>query len=75
MKFGDRLKAKRNKLNITSQNLADLCGISRSYITLIENNKRLPGKSVIPKLAKALDLEVTVIINWYLETVRESLSK
>lgn len=73
MIFGKLLKEKRKKNNLSSESLAKLCGISRSYITLMENGKRLPGKKIIPKLAEALNLKTNEVINWYLEDIREKL--
>lgn len=69
--FGENTRKTRKKLGITTQELAEACGISRSYLTLIENGKRLPGKKVLPKIAKALGISVTVALNWYLEDLRE----
>lgn len=73
MSFGERLYTERKKNDLTAEDLAKACEISRSYITLIENGKRLPGKSIIPKLAAALHLKPNVVINWYLEDLREKL--
>lgn len=73
MSFGERIRIARKKKNISTQILADECGVARSYITLIENNKRLPGRKVIPKLAEALGVKTNVIVNWYLDDIREKL--
>lgn len=73
MLFGDRLRNERKKNNLTAEELANLCDVSRSYITLIENNTRSPGKNLLPKLSRALNLDPTVVINWYLEDVRKKL--
>ncbi|MEP7103572.1 MAG: helix-turn-helix transcriptional regulator [Candidatus Dojkabacteria bacterium] len=73
MLFGKRLYDERKKNNLSTEALAKKCGVSRSYITLIENNKRLPGKKQIPKIAVALKLRTNIIINWYLEDIREKL--
>lgn len=73
MFFGERLYRERKKNKLSAEELAKICGISRSYITLIENKKRLPGKKIIPKLANALKVKINIIINWYLEDVREKL--
>lgn len=73
MTFGKKILTERKKRNLSADELAALCGISRSYITLIENGRRLPSKKVIPKLALALKVKTTAIINWYLEDVREKL--
>lgn len=75
MSFGDQLRLERKKLDISTQELAKACGTSRSYITLIENNKRLPGRKILPKIASALNLKITVVLNWYLEEVGNGLKK
>jgi transcriptional regulator with XRE-family HTH domain len=73
MRFGEQLLAERKKNNLSAQVLADACGIARSYITLMENGKRLPGRKVIPKIAQALNVKINIVVNWYLEDIREKL--
>jgi transcriptional regulator with XRE-family HTH domain len=73
MRFGERLLLERKKYNLSAEAFAKECGVSRSYITLIENGKRLPGRKVIPKIAKALHLKTNIIVNWYLEDLRRKL--
>lgn len=73
--FSEELFAERKKQELTVERLAKLCGVSRSYITLIENNKRMPGKKTIPLIAKALHLKTAVVLNWYLEDIRAKLSE
>jgi len=73
MLFGEHLRTARKKKELSAEELAKACGIARSYITLIENGKRLPSKKVIPKLSLALDVKRHIVINWYLEEVREKL--
>lgn len=73
MRFGDRLRIERKKRDLSAEGMANLCGVARSYITLIENGKRLPSKKVIPKIALALNLKTNIIINWYLEDLREKM--
>ena len=74
MTFGDKLLNERKKSNLSAQDLAQACDLSRSYITLMENNKRLPGKKVLPKIAQALDLDTDTLVEWYLEDLREKLA-
>jgi transcriptional regulator with XRE-family HTH domain len=73
MFFGKKLLTERKKNNLSAEALAKACGISRSYITLIENGKRLPGRKIIPKIGQALHVKTNIIINWYLEDIREKL--
>lgn len=68
--FRERLLEARKKKGLTVQALADLCETSRSYITLIETGRRMPGKKVLPKIALALGLKTTAVLNWYLEDIR-----
>lgn len=74
MIFGKELLKRRKKMKVSAERLAQECGVSRSYITLMENGKRLPGKKVIPRLAQALNVKTNIVINWYLEDLREKLS-
>jgi len=74
MIFGTKIKKERTKNKMSAFDLAELCSVSRSYITLIENGKRMPGKKIIPGLAAALKVKTNVVINWYLEDLREKLS-
>lgn len=69
MLFGEKLRAERKKLGVATKIFAKMCGVSRSYVTLIENNKRLPGKKLLPRIAIALQLEKKVMLNWYLENI------
>lgn len=75
MKLGERLSAERKQRSLSADTLAKACGVSRSYITLIENGKRLPSTKVIPKLAAALDLRTNIVLNWYLEDMQEKVQK
>ena len=75
MRLGDRLSAERKKQQLSAETVAQVCGVSRSYITLIENGERLPSTKVIPHLAAALGLKTAVILNWYLEDMTEKVQK
>ena len=75
MSFGERLSRERKRNGLTAEALAQACGISRSYITLIEQDKRQPGVKVIPRLAGALHLKTNIVLNWYLEDMRQRLEK
>jgi transcriptional regulator with XRE-family HTH domain len=73
MLFGERIYTERKKNDLSADALAKACGVSRSYITLIENNKRLPGRKIISKLSLAINIKTNIIVNWYLEDLREKL--
>lgn len=67
MSFAKNLRAERKKLGLSTQELAKKVGISRSYITLLENGKRPPTKTIITKIAKGLGVKSWVIEEWFLE--------
>lgn len=75
MEFAQQLKIQRKKKNLSALALANECGLSRSYITLIENGKRLPSTKVLPKIAQALNLKINVVLNWYLEDKRRIMQE
>lgn len=74
MRFGERFSAQRKKKHLSVEQAAKACGISRSYIVLIESDKRRPSVKVMPKIAEVMKLPVNVILNWYLEDMREKLN-
>jgi transcriptional regulator with XRE-family HTH domain len=73
--FGELLHRERKKQGLTALAVAEACGKSRSYITLIENGKRLPGKKIITKIADALNLKTVVVLNWYLDDLNYQIRK
>ncbi|OHA17352.1 MAG: hypothetical protein A3C79_03490 [Candidatus Taylorbacteria bacterium RIFCSPHIGHO2_02_FULL_45_28] len=73
--FGEQLKNERLKKGFTAEEVAKACGIARSYITLIETGRRLPGKKHIVKIASALQLKTGIVLNWYLEDVGQKIRK
>lgn len=73
--FGEQLRQERKKQGLTVAMIAKACGTSRSYITLIENGRRLPGKKILPKLADVLQIKTVVVLNWYLEDIRQKIQK
>jgi transcriptional regulator with XRE-family HTH domain len=73
--FGEQLRKERKKQGFSALALSKAWGVSRSYITLIENGKRLPGKKHIRKIAMALKIEAGVVLNWYLEDITKKIKK
>jgi len=56
--IGRRIQALRKTRGLTSEKLAYENDMSKSYLSRIENGKRLPTFSFLNKLAKALDYEL-----------------
>jgi transcriptional regulator with XRE-family HTH domain len=73
--FGQHIREERIKLSLTAETLAQACGVSRSFITLIESGKRMPGKRLLLKIAVALHKNTSEVLNWYLEDLSQKIRK
>lgn len=73
--LGKNLRSLRVKKGMTASVVANACGTSRSYITLIENGQRLPGKKLIPKIAASLKVSTVAVLNWYLEDISQEIKR
>ena len=58
LKFGERIRELRHKLNISQENLAEITGLHRTYIGGIERGERNPSLENIHKLSKALNVSL-----------------
>jgi len=58
-KVGMRIKSHRLSQNRTIQGLADACGLSKSMISKIENNKAIPSVAALVKIASSLGISVS----------------
>lgn len=67
MESGTKVKNIRLGLGLTVGVLSQKLGVSRSYLTLIENGKRRLPRQLVGKLAKALHLTESIVYDWYLE--------
>lgn len=62
MNIGKAIKLCRNQRGFTKTKLAQLSGLSVSYLTLLEQGKRDPNLSTIEKICNALNIPSTVLI-------------
>ncbi len=60
-KYGQVIRALRQSKNISQEQLADLCGLHRTYISDVELGKRNVSLENIDKIATALDMNVSDI--------------
>jgi len=65
--IGLKIRNIRTGLGSTVGILSQEIGVSRSYLTLIENGERRMPKSLVGKLAKAFKLPKEAVYDWYLE--------
>lgn len=73
MTFAEEFSLQRKRLDLSQEAVGKSIGVSRTYITLIERGKRLPGKKNLLKIAKALRIQKDTVINWYLTELRNKL--
>jgi|YelNats1bottle13_1022553.scaffolds.fasta_scaffold00817_4 putative transcriptional regulator len=69
------IKNIRKEKRISQTQLAKLTGISRPYLSEIENGKVNPSAKVILKIAKALGTEVEKMFNTYNQDVNHNVQK
>jgi predicted transcriptional regulator/DNA-binding XRE family transcriptional regulator len=58
---GSRIRARRLDLGLRQTDLARSCGISASYLNLIEHNRRRIGGKLLVDIARTLEMEVSVL--------------
>lgn len=56
MRPDTNIKYWRKKRGISQKDLAEIIGISKSYISDIESHKKLPSFNVLYKIAEALEV-------------------
>lgn len=62
MNLGKKISTTRKLNNITATDLAKSIGISQSYLSEIENNKKTPNIEIIIKIAQNLNLTVSELL-------------
>lgn len=58
---GSRIRERRMDLGIKQSQLAEACGVSASYLNLIEHNRRRIGGKLLIDLARELSVEVAAL--------------
>ncbi|MDD5537807.1 MAG: helix-turn-helix transcriptional regulator [Candidatus Omnitrophica bacterium] len=60
--FGQRVKAIRQSLNMSQEELAGKLGVTPQHISAIELDKRMPSLDFLARLAKELDVTTDYLI-------------
>lgn len=68
MNLAERIRTRRETLGLTQEGLATATGLTPQYISLIEQDKRVPSVSSLTKLAEELGVTTD-----YLITGRENI--
>lgn len=59
IELAQRVRFFRNQLNISQEELAHRCGFDRTYISLLERQKRNPSYLNLKKLCKGLEISLS----------------
>jgi transcriptional regulator with XRE-family HTH domain len=54
--FGQLLKSIREQEHISQEKLAELCGLDRTFISLLERGLRQPSLTTLFRLSRALEI-------------------
>lgn len=72
MNIGKTIKICRNQKHLSQKELADKAGISVSYLSLLERNKREPNINILNKISLALNVPLSILI--FLASDKKELS-
>lgn len=61
--FGSRLKELRQRRRLSQERLGDLSGLSRNYVSDVENGHRSPGIENLIRLAHGLDVAAPELLS------------
>ena len=62
MKIGTRVREARRRLDLTIQDIADATGLSKGFISQVENDKTSPSLVTLKKIAEALQTQLTYLL-------------
>jgi len=60
--LGNRIRARRHELGLTQAGLAFEAGVHYSYIGALENGVRNPSIDLIARLAKAMEVDLGLLL-------------
>lgn len=63
VRFGQLIQRRRKQAGVSQEQLAELAGVHRTYVGLLERGKRVPTIVVVQKLAKALETTMVSLIS------------
>jgi transcriptional regulator with XRE-family HTH domain len=59
--LGNIIKSKRKEMKLTQYDLSKKTGLSRNYISDIENGRYMPSTESLSKIAVCIDLDLNVL--------------
>lgn len=66
------VRAARKKASLSQEALAELAGLHRTYISLLERSRRSPTLATLEAIARALDMTPAALIRLIAETAAET---
>jgi len=63
-KFGKRVRELRTERNLTQQQLADISGLHKNYIGMVERGERNPSLLNIDILAKSFEISISKLVDF-----------
>lgn len=66
--FGAHLRKLREKRNLSQNALADAAGLTRAYISQLENGLAVPSLTTVLRLAVSLNCKVTALVSVFDKT-------
>ena len=70
LKFGRRVKELRQSLNLSQEAFAELADVHRTYVGMVERGEKNITLSNIAKFAKALEVEISELLDGINESKR-----
>jgi transcriptional regulator with XRE-family HTH domain len=62
VEFGDRVRARRQKLGLSQEALALRADIHRTYVASLESGQRNPSLDLMARLARALEVDLGTLV-------------
>lgn len=61
--FGLNLKKKRENLGVSQEYFAEICGLDRTYISMLETGKRNPSLINLMKVSNGLNISLSNLLD------------
>jgi transcriptional regulator with XRE-family HTH domain len=61
-KFGKRVKELRSSRKLTQEQFADICGLHKNYIGMVERGERNPSLINIEIIAEGLEISISELM-------------
>lgn len=62
MKLGNAIRLARTNARLSQTQLAEALGVSKTYVSMLENDRRDPSWSLLCRLAGALSISVATLV-------------